>query len=266
MTGNKRKTMAEGADIHELYEESVQCVDAEIDFVDEIFEKMRKRQARTLREDFCGTMNTSCEWVRRRDSNHAIGVDLDASVLEWGRRHHLERLSAEQQQRITVLNKNVLDAQTEPTDIVLAMNFSYWLLKERDALQRYFHSVYQSLQPDGIFFLDAFGGYEAFQVMKERTKHGKFTYIWDQADYNPITGDYLCHIHFKFRDGSRINKAFSYDWRLWTLPEIIEILTAAGFRADVYWDQADDDDEDDYQLATRGDPDAGWVVYIVAVK
>ncbi len=40
----------------------------------------------------------------------------------------------------------------------------------------------------------------------------------------------LCHIDFKFEDGSVQKRAFSYDWRLWILPEIREVLAEAGFR------------------------------------
>ncbi|MCA9297734.1 MAG: hypothetical protein KDA28_01630, partial [Phycisphaerales bacterium] len=62
----KNALTAKTADRHILYQESVQNVEAEIDFVDEQFRKRRGRHARRLREDFCGTANTSCEWVRRR--------------------------------------------------------------------------------------------------------------------------------------------------------------------------------------------------------
>ena len=69
--------LAAQADRHALYQESVQCVESEIDMVDENFKKLRGRLAVTLREDFCGTANTSCEWVRRRPANVAVGIDLD---------------------------------------------------------------------------------------------------------------------------------------------------------------------------------------------
>ena len=39
------KSLAEKADRHTLYQESVQCVEAEIDMIDENFKKLRKRQA-----------------------------------------------------------------------------------------------------------------------------------------------------------------------------------------------------------------------------
>ena len=76
--------LADQADRHELYEAAVQGVESEIDFVEKEFLALRGRRAHSLREDFCGTGNSSCEWVRRRVGNHAIGVDLDDSVLAWG--------------------------------------------------------------------------------------------------------------------------------------------------------------------------------------
>jgi len=261
--------MARKADRHVLYEDSVQCVEAEIDFVDETFKELRNRKARLLREDFCGTANTSCEWARRRKRNRAIGVDLDAEVQEWGRTHHLAKLGRAEK-HVTLLNENVLDVKTEPVDIVLAMNFSYWIFKERALMRRYFRSVYRSLAEDGVFFLDAYGGSDAYKEMRERTKYDDFTYIWDQASFDPISGDMVCNIHFSFPDGSRMKNAFTYEWRLWSLPEIREILLEAGFkRVTVYW-QGDDEDSDEgngeFEPAEYGDADEAWIVYISAEK
>ncbi|MEQ8661952.1 MAG: class I SAM-dependent methyltransferase, partial [Gammaproteobacteria bacterium] len=129
--GKRGPTQAEQADRHALYEASVQCVEAEIDFVDDEFMRLRGRRARYLREDFCGTGNTSCEWVRRRGDNYATGIDLDAEVLAWGEAHHVAALAPAQRKRIALVNDDVLSAATPLQDIVLAMNFSYWLLKER---------------------------------------------------------------------------------------------------------------------------------------
>lgn len=265
----KGDTMASRADRHVLYEDSVQCVEAEIDFVDETFKTLRKRTPRLLREDFGGTANTSCEWVRRRKRNRAYAVDLDSEVQEWGRGHHVAKLG-EAKSRITLLNENVLEVETEPVDIVLAMNFSYWIFKERDLLRRYFRHVYEGLADDGIFFLDAYGGSDAYKEMRERTKYDDFTYIWDQSSFDPITGDMVCKIHFTFPDGSRMKNAFTYEWRLWTLPEIREVLLEAGFqRVTVYW-QGDDEDSDEgngeFEPAEHGEADDAWIVYITAEK
>jgi len=261
-------SMAELADRHVCYEDSVQCVESEIDFVDATYKKLRKRNGKTLREDFCGTTNTSCEWIRRRKTNTALSIDLDEEVLEWGRKNKISTLSPEQKKRITVINDNVITVKTDPVDIVLAMNFSYWLLLERKLTIDYFKSVYAALVDDGIFFLDAYGGYEAYQELKEKTKYKDFTYIWHQSRYNPITGIARNHIHYKFKDGSKMKNAFTYEWRVWTMPEILDMLTEAGFKPIVYWEQADEDGEGNgvFIPETEGDADAGWIAYVVAEK
>ena len=256
----KETTRAQRSDRRLLYEDAVQCVEAEIDFVDDTYHQLRGRKAKLLREDFCGTANTSCEWVRRRRTSHVIGVDLDADVQQWGYEHHIAELTAKAQKRIELINANVMDVSCAPVDIVLAMNFSYWIFKTRDLLRQYFSNVHGGLLDGGLFMLDAFGGSDAHREMLERTKLTRFTYIWDQKAYNPINGDMLCHIHFSFPDGSKIKKAFTYDWRLWTLPEIRELLLEAGFqRATVYWEGPNEETKE-------GDADAAFVVYIVAEK
>lgn len=264
------KLTAANADRHELYERSVQAVDAEIDFVDETFTALRGRQAARLREDFCGTGNTSCEWVRRRPGNYAVGVDLDTEVMAWGRQHHVANLAGDASERVALVEGNVLSADVIDQDIVLAMNFSYMVFKERPVLRDYFSRVRESLNDDGIFFLDAFGGYDAFRVVKEHTEYDDFRYTWHQAAYNPITGDMRCHIHFKFNDGSQLKRAFSYEWRMWTLPEIREILSEAGFaKVTVYWQGWDENEEEadgEFCPATEAEPDAGWICYIVAER
>jgi len=267
--GGKGATMAARADRHVLYQKAVQCVEAEIDFVDETYRRLRRRSARLLREDFCGTANTACEWVRRRPRNRALGIDLDPEVLEWGRRHNVARLG-KAASRLELINGDVLTVRTEPPDAVLAMNFSYWIFKDRRTMRRYFRRVYDALAPQGVFFLDAYGGYEAFRVMRDRHENNGFTYIWDQAAYNPITGEMLCHIHFKFPDGSRLNRAFSYAWRLWTLPELRELLEEAGFSpVTVYWEGTDEETgegDGNFEPAEVGEPDPAWIAYIVAEK
>ena len=80
-------TEAELADRFFLYEEAVQCAEAEIDIIDSLFEELKGRQASTLREDFCATANTSCEWVKRRDTNTAICFDIDQVVLQLNNHH-----------------------------------------------------------------------------------------------------------------------------------------------------------------------------------
>ncbi len=264
---------AASANRHELYQLSVQNVEAEIDFVDETFEQLRGRKAVTLREDFCGTGNTSAEWVRRRPANRATGLDIDQPTLDYGAQHHVAGLKPDARKRISLLNRNVLEpGDAVGMDCVLAMNFSYWLFKTRDELRAYFGSVRASLSDDGVFFLDHYGGSEAMTETKESKKIDEgpgrqFTYVWEQKRFNPITNDMDCRIHFKFPDKTRITDAFVYHWRLWSLVEIRELLSEAGFsQVHVYWETEDDEGEGsgEYEPSLEGAADPAFISYIVA--
>jgi len=265
-----KQKLSEISDRHDLYQRSVQDTGAEIDFVEETWNRLRQRPAELLREDFCGTANTACEWVRRNESHYALGVDLDLEVLGWGESNNIVGLSADQRRRIELIQGNVLDAPAQLADIVLAMNFSYFIFKTRDAMRDYFAGVYEGLESDGIFFLDAYGGYDAPRELEERRECDGFVYVWDQAVFNPIDSSMTCHIHFEFPDGSLMERAFTYHWRLWTLPELREILYEAGFsRVDIYWEGTDKSGKEGngiYAPAEVGDADAGWVCYIVAQR
>ena len=266
----KRTSQAARADRHELYQQAVQCVEAEIDFVEETFRAVRKRRATHLREDFCGTANTATEWVKRRRSHVAFGVDIDAEVLDWGERHNRAGLAKSARSRLHLIEADVMTFTSEPMDAILAMNFSYWLFRERRTLRRYFKRVRDALKSDGLFFLDAYGGYECHKESVEETDHGDFTYIWEQASFDPISAEMSCYIHFKFPDRSRLDKAFSYSWRFWQLPELLEILHEAGFaNSTVYWQDTDPETEEangEFYPAEHGEADPAWIVYIVAEK
>lgn len=270
---HRNPPLAEIADRHRLYELAVQDAGAELAFVDRTFRRLRGRPAETLREDFCGTAAVCAEWVRSRRSRHAWGVDLNPEVLDWGRRNNLSRLDPAQAARVTLLQDDVLTVETAPVDVLLAMNFSYWTFKDRPTLGRYLRRARDTLADDGVLFLDAFGGYDAFRELEEPREIDeggwRFTYIWDQARFDPLGNHLLCHIHFAFPDRSRIDEAFTYDWRLWTLPELRELLEEAGFaRVTVYWQGFDRDGEPSgrFRPVTRGEADAGWIVYITAEK
>jgi SAM-dependent methyltransferase len=262
-------TMAERADLHELYEAAVQNVEEECKFVSNTFEKIRGRKALSFREDFCGTASAACEWTRLGPQHTAVGIDIDAEVLQWGRDNRLNRLNTDELARIRLVEGNVLEAESEPVDVVGAFNFSYWIFQTRPLMLEYFGKIRDSLKPDGVFFLDAFGGYEAYEEMKEKTKYDEFSYIWEQARYSPVTGEIDCYIHFKFPDKSKLKRAFSYTWRLWSLPEITELLAEAGFKnPTVYWEGTDKDGDGDgvFTPDAHGEADAGWIAYIVAEK
>lgn len=272
-TAPSADSLASQTDRHALYELSVQCPEAEVDFIGDAFLKLKKRKALSLREDFCGTAAVCCEWIRRSSRNTAIGVDLDADVLEWGKTHQASQLDNSQKRRLTLYNQDVQTVDCAQVDAIVAMNFSYWLFKERKLLKRYFKSTCNALVEDGALFLDAYGGYESFQEIEEQREideNGQaFTYVWEQERFNPVDNGLICSIHFEFDDGSRIERAFHYDWRLWTLPEIRDLLLECGFsRVTTYWQGFDKDGEGDgdFKPVTQADADAGWICYLVAEK
>lgn len=261
--------MADKADIHELYEESVQNVENEVEFLRTTFTDRTGRTAYTLREDFCGTASLACEWVKQGPDFSAVGVDIEPSVLEWGRQNRVSRLQTEDQARVRLIESDVQTVETPEVDILAAFNFSYWIFEERAQMLNYLTRCRESVRDGGLLFLDMFGGPESMEETKEKTKHDGFTYIWHQADFHPVTNHMQCYIHFKFKDGSKLKKAFSYAWRLWTAPEIRDLLLEAGFsNVTVYWEGEDEDGEGNgvFTPEDRGEADLAWVAYIVADK
>ncbi len=267
--GRQPKLTAATADRHQLYTDAVQNVESEIDFVDETYQSLRKREAVRLREDFCGTAQTSAEWVRRRSTNIAVGLDLDEPTLQWGRDNVLCKLTDEQRERLTLRKRDVRDPgkRGRDMDIILAMNFSYNALMQRADLLAYLKAACRSLAPGGLFIMDCYGGYESLMEQEERRACRGFTYVWEQVKYNPIDATLDTAIHFEFKDGTEMRNAFTYHWRLWTLSELRDILAEAGFaRTTVYWEGDDGKGGGDgnFKPATEGDADASWIAYIVS--
>jgi cyclopropane fatty-acyl-phospholipid synthase-like methyltransferase len=256
---------ARTADKHILYQESVQDTETEAGFLLRTFQKMKGRPALTLREDFCGTALLCAEWVKKKERT-AVGIDLDAAVLAWGTKHNLEPIG-EPGNRVTLRQANVLDKCPGRFDITVALNFSYFIFRTREVMRDYFKAVRTSVAKDGVFVLDAYGGYESWRQMEEPRNMGRFTYVWDQDEVDPIDNGVVNYIHFEFKDGTKLRKAFTYEWRLWTLPELTELLAEAGFsRSTIYWEGADAKGEGNgiFHPKTHVAQEAAWVAYIIA--
>ncbi len=256
-------------DRHLLYQWSVQVPEFEVQFMDRIFRKFRGRKPLRMREDFCGTGLLCCEWVRRRKSREAIGLDLDRATLDWGLMHNVARLG-KAAARVSLLEADVRKVTNPPADVVCAYNFSWFMMHPFENLVDYFRQVRTSLADDGLLFLDCYGGWEAQQQMVEprlvETPEGMFTYTWEQADFNPIDNIARCHIHFELAGGRTLRKAFTYEWRLYSPAEARDALLAAGFSdCKIYWDFSTDPEVDLYRPARRGENQPGWLTYIVGV-
>jgi hypothetical protein len=258
---------ARNADRHDLYQRAVQDVETEGRFLSGTFERIAGRKAASLREDFCGTALLCAEWVKKRDRT-AVGVDLDPEALAWGVEHNLAPLGS-RASSLRLLRQDVRAPCRGRFDVSVALNFSYFVFRTRDDLRGYFAGVRRSMAADGIFVLDAYGGYQSWGCRTERRKLRGFTYVWEQSRVDPIDHSVVNHIHFEFTNGSRIRRAFTYHWRLWTLPEIQELLAEAGFsRSAVYWEDRDanGDGIGRYRARTHVAQEPAWVAYIIAER
>ena len=262
-----RPPLADGADRYLLYQNSVQDAPADAAFLDDEFRRRRNRWARSFREDFCGTAALSCEFVARHPETQAIGIDLDPAPLAWGREHNIAKLSRAEQKRIELVESDVLVVGEPRVDLVAAMNFSYWIFETRELMRNYFERVRQALNPGGLFFIDAYGGSDCHEEKEYAREEDGFDFIWDQVAFDPISGHMRCAIHYEFPDGSRLNNAFRYQWRFWSLPELRELLAEAGFsKTVVLWEGADEDGDGngEFEEVTEGSADETWIAYLVS--
>jgi SAM-dependent methyltransferase len=221
----------------------------------------------SLREDFCGTALLCAQWVGK-EGRTAVGVDIDRDVLAWGTEHNLRPLGA-RASFVQLLRQDVRARCRGRFDVIVALNYSYFVFRTRAALRGYFAGVRRGLASDGIFVLDAHGGYESWRPQSERCRLQGFTFVWEQGGINPIDHTAVNYIHFQFANGSCLKRAFTYRWRLWTLPEIRELLAEAGFsRSVVYWPVrgANSTGADTFRPRARVTQSRSWVAYIVAER
>ena len=258
-------------DKHYYYLKSVQAPEADLDFINTMYKEMYQIQPKTLREDFCGTFALCCEWVKYHEENISYGVDIDSDPINYGKSNYLSKLLPQQQERVFINKSDVLSQNLVNVDVVCALNFSYYLFKKREQLKRYFKLVHRSLNEKGVLVLDSFGGSKCHEANEEETEDEeyKYSYFWDQDNFNPITNEAQFYIHFKRQGEKRRERVFSYDWRMWSIVEIRELLEEAGFKKSlVYWEGTDEEGEGDgnFSPTERGEECDSWVAYIVACK
>jgi hypothetical protein len=264
-------TLARRANKHDLYQRAVQEPDADIPLIQKVFRSQFSRPARSLREDFCGTALLACRWVEKSSEHRAWGIDLDPDPLEWGRLNNVCKLQPEQAARLKLIEGDVLDIGHESVDVTVAFNFSYFLFQERASLLNYLTRAYSTLNSEGVLILDAYGGADAQRTSEEpREVDDDLDYVWDQHRFDPIHHRVTNFIHFEFPDGSQMKRAFRYDWRLWSIPEIRELLQEAGFyKSEVYWEGTDRDTgegNDIFSPREQAPDDPAWICYIAGYR
>jgi len=267
-------------DRHALYEVAVQGPDWDLDFLARLYRRRNGREARTFREDFCSTAALATAWALRHPGNRAWAIDLDPEPLAWARRHRLPHASGAAG-RVTLVRSDVRRPQRPAVDVACGLNFSWWIFHRRADLLAYLRAARAGLKPGGVLVLNAFGGTRAEKPLSERTRKAAssgpdggptppFTYVWEQARFNPLNRNLLAYIHFELRDGRIMRRAFVYDWRMYTLPELRDAVLEAGFSGFEVWSEGWDAKRRTHtgvlQRRARLDNDDCWIAYCAAFR
>lgn len=260
---------SEEFDRHAAYREAVQAPDTEARFLRDSYVELRGKQPCILREDFCGTFALCCEWVKLDARFRAIGIDIDRDPVEYGNRFYRPALNESQNRRLEVLRGSVLDPGLPRADIICALNFSHYIFRDRRDLRAYFSRCARDLRKGGLFVSDSLGGKLYSGAHSETRKLPGFRYYWEQESHDPITNHAVFHIHFKPERKPMIMKAFSYHWRLWSIPELRELMLESGFRkSHVYWEGTTRDGSGNgkFRKSEEGESCDCWVAYVVGEK
>ncbi|MCA9311540.1 MAG: class I SAM-dependent methyltransferase [Phycisphaerales bacterium] len=256
----------------DLYELAVQSPDLEVRFL----RAVHGGEPRRLGEDFCGPGSLSRAWVRQLPEGHAACVDLDAEPIEHARRRARAQLSADAAARISYHEVDVRHCDVE-VDVIAALNFAACEFHARADLLAWLGNARRRLEAArGVLVADLYGGPGALipgdTVMHIEMDGGDgpgVMYTWAQDAVDPLTGRVRNRIHFELPDGTRMEGAFRYDWRLWTVPELRDAMAEAGFPStSVYTSYGDAMDGDGNLLIreARGqdlEDEDNWVAYVV---
>lgn len=255
---------------YDLYIQAVQSPETDVRFYRKIYRQARGATKKNLilREDFCGTGIISTEWVKLDKKFRAIGVDLDSEPMKYGQEKFINSLSSDQQKRVRLVQQNVLDRKPPRADVVVAVNFSYCLFRRREQLKKYFKNVYDTLDSKGVFVIDVFGGTQCTDEIMDRARHKKFTYYWDQKNFDPVTSFADFAIHFRYKN-KFYKDVFTYEWRIWSIMELREIMFEVGFkRSDVYWEGTNRQGGGNgiFSKIQQGEACMSWIAYVAGIK
>lgn len=278
-------------DRHDLYE---LCVQSPTHLVP-LIRAIHGANPLVLAEDFCGTASLSHEWAGQVEGARAIGVDADSEVIA--------RARARNTPNVQLIQGDVIDA-TNPiehgADVLFVGNFSIGYWHTRPDLLRYLRHAHARLAANtsperklrvplsgqtsngprarnsSLFLCDTYGGDSAFvpgHVHRDhRAPGGRLVrYTWEQREADPLTGMVLNALHFRVsRAGiieQELHDAFTYHWRLWSVPELRDAMLEAGFTTtEVYAKVADAiDDEGNVYVNPVAHPDELEDSFIVLV-
>ncbi|CAM8897958.1 unnamed protein product [Rhodiola kirilowii] len=280
-----------------LYQQSVQSPKGDISYLLKFFLMyVGGRVPLHFQEDFCGTALLSTEWIRNDTRRTAIGLDLDLEALEWCLENNVSKIGSDGYSRISLFHGNVL----QPGESVLLKCRIRELMSDikLQSLQDDAKpdSVDSSIQMNSNMATD-----EKFQknslLLPARDiicafnysccclhKRGELVtyfrhYIWEQEEFDIVQRKTRISLHFHLKkQQKKIRHAFSYSWRLWSLPEIKDCMEEAGFQSVHFWMRQMPDTENSkitegfgvgrdlkYEEVTKFEQQDAWNAYIVGV-
>lgn len=259
-----------GHDRYDLYEQCAQNPARDV----RMLRAIHGGDPRTLGEDFCGTAALSRAWIDLLPRGRAVAVDHDADPLARA------RARAGVGKRMKIVRADVMDAN-DPVDLIAVLNFSICEIHSRRALVRYLKHARGRLAADGALVLDIYDGSDAFltgrvvqNLRSAKVPRARIRYEWEQRHADPLTGRVLNAMHFTVTGAGprqRFEDAFVYDWRLWSVPELQEAMTEAGFSGTEVFARVAEamDSEGNLYISPIADPSEvgeSFSVYVVGRK
>ena len=203
-----------------------------------------------LREDFCGTAAVSRRWVdegiRRGEVFSAIAVDVDQTTLDWAKLKASDNpvIAA----HIQFLRGDCTSAQAPAhdvgADIIFVGNFSIGYIYTRSELLSYLRDSRDRLSKansgfgGGIFVCDLYGGASAFTLGGLHRRYSgpkgeQIHYNWLHEEADAQTCIVQNSISFRVIESDdaviEFPREFVYRWRLWSIPELRDVMLEAGF-------------------------------------
>lgn len=199
----------------------------------EALAKLHGGNPRVLHEDFCGSAAVSREWCAG-GGRRAVATDLHAPTLAFAEQRAGTRA-------IRFVRGSVLEnpEAVPDADVVFAGNFSVGELGARADLLLYLTRGRQRLVDGGVLVCDVFGAPPTSEKASTRRvvplgDGRSVEYVWEQRCWRPWSGRVCCAVHFRvLRDGEVLESlpdAFEYSWRVWSVPELIDLMAEAGLR------------------------------------
>ncbi len=277
----------------ELYRWAVQDPETHAIVLSTMYQQLRHgRQPLVLREDFAGTSAESVAWVALRRGRRAIAVDIDGPTVEWARRRASRLLGSLAPAVEFVLGdvRRIGPPDVDLADIISVLNFSILFQRDQESLEAYLRQARNGLATEGILVFNVFGGEDNLcpgKTIRHVTPRvllpgevpcQEFDYTWEVRFHDRVLKQLDCRIHFSIPDASDRGRnhemldAFQYDWRLWSLQELIDACCRAGFSAVQIWRHTYDPSMGEAGVFLgRVEPDSllalpNWEAYVVACR